>query len=70
MAAWASPKSRRWSIRRFDDKIDRTAVDAARRKFTPEFMNRIDKAVVFKTLRPEHLEQILEIELDGAATHS
>src|SRR5512140_761725 len=38
----------------FDDKIDRTAVDAARRKFTPEFMNRIDKVVVFKTLRPEH----------------
>ena len=29
-----------------DDKIDRTAVDAARRKFTPEFMNRIDKVVV------------------------
>jgi ATP-dependent Clp protease ATP-binding subunit ClpB len=46
-----------------DDKIDRTAVDAARRKFTPEFMNRIDKSVVFKTLRSEHLEQILEIEL-------
>jgi ATP-dependent Clp protease ATP-binding subunit ClpB len=47
----------------FDQKIDRTAVEAARRKFTPEFMNRIDKAVVFKTLRPEHLEQILDIEL-------
>ncbi len=46
-----------------DEKIDRTAVDAARRKFTPEFMNRIDKVVVFKTLRSEHLEQILEIEL-------
>jgi len=46
-----------------DEKINRTAVDAARRKFTPEFMNRIDKVVVFKTLRPEHLEQILEIEL-------
>jgi len=46
-----------------DDKIGRTAVDAARRKFTPEFMNRIDKSVVFKTLRPEHLRQILEIEL-------
>src|SRR5437762_2053725 len=46
-----------------DDKIDRTATDAARRKFTPEFMNRIDKVVVFKTLRSEHLEQILEIEL-------
>jgi ATP-dependent Clp protease ATP-binding subunit ClpA len=46
-----------------DDKIDRTAVEAARRKFTPEFMNRIDKVVVFKTLRDEHLRQILEIEL-------
>ncbi len=46
-----------------DAKISRTAVEAARRKFTPEFMNRIDKAVVFKTLRPEHLEEILEIEL-------
>jgi ATP-dependent Clp protease ATP-binding subunit ClpA len=43
--------------------MTRTAVDAARRKFSPEFMNRIDKIVVFKTLRPEHLEKILEIEL-------
>jgi ATP-dependent Clp protease ATP-binding subunit ClpB len=47
----------------FDEKINRTAVEAARRKFTPEFMNRIDKMVVFKTLRPEDLQQILEIEL-------
>ena len=46
-----------------DEKVQRTAVDAARRKFTPEFMNRIDKSVVFKTLRSEHLQQILEIEL-------
>jgi len=46
-----------------DEKIGRTAVDAARKKFSPEFMNRIDKVVVFKTLRPEHLTQILEIEL-------
>src|SRR5882724_11059569 len=46
-----------------DDKINRTAQDAARRKFSPEFMNRIDKVVVFKTLKSEHLEQILEIEL-------
>lgn len=48
---------------KLDDKIGRTAVEAARRKFSPEFMNRIDKVVVFKTLRPEHLQQILEIEL-------
>ena len=48
----------------FDEKIDRVAVEAARRKFTPEFMNRIDKVVVFKTLRSEHLQQILDLELD------
>src|SRR3981081_1741798 len=41
-----------------DDKITRTAQDAARRKFSPEFMNRIDKVVVLKTLSWEHLEQI------------
>ena len=48
---------------KLDEKMTRTAQEAARRKFSPEFMNRIDKVVVFKTLRPEHLEQILEIEL-------
>jgi ATP-dependent Clp protease ATP-binding subunit ClpB len=48
---------------RLDEKINRTAIDAARRKFSPEFMNRIDKIVVFRTLRPEHLEKILELEL-------
>ena len=48
---------------KLDEKIDRTALEAAKRKFTPEFMNRIDKVVVFRTLRPEHLQQILEIEL-------
>jgi ATP-dependent Clp protease ATP-binding subunit ClpA len=47
----------------FDQKIERTAVEAARRKFTPEFMNRIDKVVVFRSLRPTHLQQILELEL-------
>ncbi|MBZ5720186.1 MAG: AAA family ATPase [Acidobacteriia bacterium] len=46
-----------------DEKISRTATEAARRKFSPEFMNRLDKVVVFKTLRPEQLEQILELEL-------
>ena len=46
-----------------DVKVTRTAVEAARRKFSPEFMNRLDKVVVFHPLRDEQLEQILEIEL-------
>jgi len=46
-----------------DTKVERTAQEAAKRKFSPEFMNRLDKIVVFHPLRPEQLEQILEIEL-------
>jgi ATP-dependent Clp protease ATP-binding subunit ClpB len=46
-----------------DEKVERTAVEAARRKFSPEFMNRLDKVVVFHPLRREQLEQVLEIEL-------
>ena len=47
-----------------DGKVERTAQEAARRKFSPEFMNRLDKVVVFHPLRAGQLEQILEIELD------
>src|SRR2546425_901262 len=46
-----------------DEKVERTAVEAARRKFSPEFMNRLDKVVVFHPLRRVQLEQVLEIEL-------
>jgi ATP-dependent Clp protease ATP-binding subunit ClpA len=46
-----------------DQKIYRTALEAAKRKFSPEFMNRIDKVVVFRALKDEHLRQILDIEL-------
>jgi ATP-dependent Clp protease ATP-binding subunit ClpA len=46
-----------------DQTIYRVAVEAARRKFSPEFMNRMDKVIVFRTLQREHLERILDIEL-------
>jgi ATP-dependent Clp protease ATP-binding subunit ClpA len=46
-----------------DQKIYRTALEAAKRKFSPEFMNRIDKVVVFRSLKDPHLRQILDIEL-------
>lgn len=48
-----------------DQKIYRTAVDAAKRKFSPEFMNRIDKVVVFRSLKEHHLREILELELQA-----
>ncbi|MDM7924275.1 MAG: AAA family ATPase, partial [Pyrinomonadaceae bacterium] len=43
-----------------DTKIYRTALEAAKRKFSPEFMNRIDKVVVFRSLKEHHLRQILD----------
>src|SRR6202158_3729448 len=46
-----------------DKKVERTALEAARRKFSPEFMNRLDKVVVFHPLRREQLEEVLQIEL-------
>jgi len=48
---------------KLDQKVERTAQGAAKKKFSPEFMNRLDKVVVFHPLRQEQLEEILEIEL-------
>src|SRR6266849_2485731 len=45
-------------------KIARTGVEAARRKVTPEFMNRLDKIVTFQMLGTEQLKKILDIELN------
>jgi ATP-dependent Clp protease ATP-binding subunit ClpB len=48
---------------KLDGKVERTAQEAAKKKFLPEFMNRLDKVVVFHPLRHEQLERILDIEL-------
>ena len=48
-----------------DEKVERTAVEAARRNFSPEFMNRLDKIVVFHPLKREELDEVLEIELSN-----
>jgi ATP-dependent Clp protease ATP-binding subunit ClpB len=45
-------------------KLARTGLEAARKKFTPEFMNRIDKVVIFQPLGSEQLKKILDIELN------
>jgi len=64
----ASDVERRTSSGVADDnlnsKVARAGVEAARRKFTPEFMNRIDKVVVFNSLGTEELSRILSIELN------
>ncbi|MBM3724629.1 MAG: ATP-dependent Clp protease ATP-binding subunit [Acidobacteria bacterium] len=45
-------------------KLNRSGIEAARRKFTPEFMNRLDKVVVFKPLGDGELRRILDLELN------
>ena len=46
-----------------EQKVVRTAAEAARRTFSPEFINRLDKVVVFSPLSREQLREILELEL-------
>jgi ATP-dependent Clp protease ATP-binding subunit ClpB len=49
---------------KMNGKIARSGADAARRKFTPEFINRLDKIVTFHPLGSAELKKILEIELN------
>jgi ATP-dependent Clp protease ATP-binding subunit ClpA len=44
--------------------MSRIGVAAARKKFTPEFVNRLDKIVVFQPLGKEELRKIIDIELE------
>src|SRR4249919_453275 len=46
-----------------DEKVERTAVEAARRKVSPEFMKRLDQVGVFHPLKGDQLEEVLDIEL-------
>ncbi|MBV8809458.1 MAG: ATP-dependent Clp protease ATP-binding subunit [Acidobacteriaceae bacterium] len=70
MGALNAPKlgfERHWGTEKHDEqrdrKMSRTGIAAARRKFTPEFMNRIDKIAVFKPLSEADLSRVLDTEL-------
>ena len=52
------------SDEKLNAKVAKSGVEAARRKFTPEFMNRLDKVVVFHPLGDCELKKILDIELN------
>jgi ATP-dependent Clp protease ATP-binding subunit ClpB len=49
---------------KLNTRLQKIAIDAARRKFSPEFINRLDKLVVFQSLSDKAIERILELELD------
>jgi ATP-dependent Clp protease ATP-binding subunit ClpB len=50
------------------DTMQDVAMSAARAKFTPEFLNRLDDAIVFRSLTPTDLTSILKIEIDKLQT--
>jgi ATP-dependent Clp protease ATP-binding subunit ClpB len=47
------------------ERLAHAGTEAARRRFTPEFMNRIDSVVTFRPLGAPELQRILDIELDA-----
>lgn len=47
-----------------EEKLGKVGVQAAAKKFTPEFNNRIDYTVTFRPLNRENLRQILDLELN------
>ena len=47
-----------------DDKLEEIAKAAARKKFMPEFLNRLDYTVMFKTLTEGDLTKILDMQLN------
>ena len=64
-AAEAARQSQNGTIdEKMNGKLTRSGMDAAKRKFTPEFINRLDKIVTFKPLGTSELKRILDIELN------
>jgi ATP-dependent Clp protease ATP-binding subunit ClpB len=46
---------------------ERKALSAAKAKFSPEFMNRLQHTVMFETLTEEQIEAVLEVEIENLA---
>jgi len=58
-----TPQALGRELERLGERMESTALDAARRRFSPEFLNRIDHMVVFQSLAEAQLRTILDMEL-------
>jgi ATP-dependent Clp protease ATP-binding subunit ClpA len=59
-----TPQALGRELERLNERMESTAMEAARRRFAPEFLNRIDHMVVFQPLADGQLRTILDMELD------
>ena len=50
-------------------KLEGIALTAVRKKFSPEFVNRIDAVVTYQPLTPESIAKILQQQIDGLQSH-
>ena len=50
-------------------RLEEVAIAAVKRKFAPEFINRIDLMLTYRPLTTEAMEKILEIQLQAMADH-
>jgi ATP-dependent Clp protease ATP-binding subunit ClpB len=55
----------RGSDERTYQRMREQVLDALRRQFRPEFLNRVDEIVVFRALTEAELERIVDIQLEG-----
>ena len=53
------------SIKNDYKNVQNTMMEALKKQYRPEFLNRIDDIIVFKTLEKEELEKISELLIDG-----
>ena len=51
------------------ERLQSLGLDAVRRRFSPEFVNRIDAVITYRPLGPEALAAILAHQLDELQTH-
>jgi ATP-dependent Clp protease ATP-binding subunit ClpB len=59
-----TPQALGRELERLSERMESTALEAARRRFAPEFLNRIDHTVVFQPLADPQLRTILDMELN------
>jgi ATP-dependent Clp protease ATP-binding subunit ClpA len=52
-----------------ESRLENITMRAARRNFSPEFMNRIDAAITYQPLSVESLESILDLQITDLQTH-
>jgi ATP-dependent Clp protease ATP-binding subunit ClpC len=49
------------------EEMRKKLMDALKRVFRPEFMNRLDSVIVFRALAREHIQQIVSLEINKVA---